>query len=114
MQTKFKTYEDERELNEIAKVIGTCIGVPLRCAYDMSCSHKYYDEELQYRRQEGILEANEYVIDYAPLANLDDISELIYTTGDGAYITLKYCPHVTFTRKKKKDIGDGFMTDGLI
>lgn len=102
MQMKYKTYEDEYELRVLETELAAELGVPyIKCEYDGECSNKAgLTEELKYRREEGILDKNEYVINYEVYDTKEDrdkneggidgeVYELIYTTTKGDYIFVK-------------------------
>ena len=99
---KFKIFEDETELINIENFLAKELEVPyVKCSYDIFCSHKSKENhELEYRKQEGILEPNEYVINYELYETTEDykdneggydgdVYELIYTI-ENDYIVVQY------------------------
>ncbi len=103
MQMRYKTYEDEYELRCLERELAAELGVPyVRCGYDADCSHKAgLTDELNYRREYGVLNKNEYVINYEIYDTKEEydnkykggsdgeVHELIYTTTKGTVISVK-------------------------
>ena len=101
MQKRYKTYEDEFELRCLETELAAELNVPyVRCEYDGNCSHKVSSEELDYRRKEGILDKNEYVINYEIYNTKEDrdrneggvdgeVHELIYAITKGTHISIR-------------------------